>query len=151
MSHITFKALCARFKKETGFRKPLNREWPDVSKKVSAFAKGNLAIECGGTIRKNTTKRNFRRFKEKYESLFFRFIIDLIKKDNGAKVTMFAEMDSGPQTLGAGHIYWMNDMAGDLDELQDEYDALDTREQGCAIRLQETTRDLFLFSLEKSG
>ena len=149
MPHVTFKALRARFKKETGFRKLLNREWPDVSKKISAFAKGELVTECGGTIRKNTTKRNFRRLKEKYESLFYRFINDLIKKDNGAKVTMFAEIGSGPQTLGAGHIYWMKDITGDLDELQEEYGALDTREQGCATWLQETTRDFLLFGLEK--
>ena len=100
-----FKALCARFKKEIGFRKPLNREWPYVNKKISAFTKGDLVTKCGGTTRKNTTKRNFRRFREKYESLFFRFINDLIKKDNGAKVTMFAEMGSGAQNLGAGNIY----------------------------------------------
>ena len=127
MPCVTFKALRARFKKETGFRKPLNREWPDVNKKISAFAKGDLVTKCGGTIRKNTTKRNFCWFKEKYESLFFRFINDLIKKDDGAKVTMFAEMGSGPQNLGAGHIYWMKNTTGDLDELQGEYEALDTR------------------------
>ena len=98
MPRVTSKALRARFKKEIGFRKPLNREWSDVIKKISAFAKGDLVTEHGGTIRKNTTKRNFCRSMEKYESLFFRFINDLIKKDNGAKVTMFAEMGLVPRT-----------------------------------------------------
>jgi hypothetical protein len=62
---------------------------------------------------------------------------------------MFAEMGSGPQTLGAGNIYWMKDITGDLDESQEECDALDTREQGCATWLQETTRDFFCLAKRK--
>jgi hypothetical protein len=98
MPRASFRELRARFRKETGFKKPLTREWPDFEKLTSTFAKGELVTECGGMVKKSTTKRNFRRFQEKYESLAFRFVNGLVKKDSAAKATMFSSMGAGWST-----------------------------------------------------
>ena len=149
MPRASFRELRVRFRRETGFKKPLAREWPDYEKLASTFAKGELIKECGGVVKKNTTKRNFRRFQEKYESLAFRFVNGLVKKDSAAKATMFSSMGAGAQVLGEGHIYWLKDITGDDDNLQGEFDALSAREQLCATWLQETTRDFLFYGFEQ--
>jgi hypothetical protein len=52
MPRASFRELRARFRKETGFKKPLAREWPDYEKLASTFAKGELIKECGGVVKK---------------------------------------------------------------------------------------------------
>ena len=147
MPRVTAKALRKRFQEEVCFKKPLTRDWDDATKLVVTYSKTTLAVECGGKITKATSRRAFRKFQKSYQSLFFRFVNGLIKRDLGVKSGLFAAMGAGAQTLGEGHIYWMKDLTGDSSELQAELDALNQRQQQSAIWLQTQMRDFLLFYL----
>ena len=57
-------------------------------------------------------------------------------------------MGAGQSTLVGGHVYWMKDIVGDNDSLQQEFSGLPVRKQQCAMHLQEMTRNLMLFCSE---
>ena len=58
-------------------------------------------------------------------------------------------MGAGQSTLVGGHVYWMKDIVGDNDNLQQEFDNLPVREQQCAVHFLEMIRNLMLFYSEK--
>ena len=142
------QAFSERFREESWFKKPLDRTWPEIEKKVSRFVKEGLK-KLGGAVSKDTSTRDFNRFKVAYESLFFTIVNDLLKRDVGVKNGLYAAMGAGASQLGAGHVYWMKDMTGDIAEHQAEFDGLSQREQGCVVHLQTLTRDLMHHFLEK--
>ena len=144
---MSMKAFRERFREESWFAKPQNRTWPTVLKALEAYRKSELK-KLGGKITKATSKRDFERFKISYQSMFFQVINDFLKRDVGVKNGLFAAMGAGASTLGEGHVYWMKDITGDDPSLQAEFNALNARQQRCAIHLQELTRDHMLYHIE---
>jgi len=146
-ARMSMKTYRVRFREESWYRKPQDRSWPGLEKALERFCKVELK-KWGGKITKNTSKRDFERFKVGYTSLFFSQVNDFLKRDVGVKNGLFAAMGAGAATLGAGHVYWMKDVTGDDPAFQAEFDAMDPREQRCATHLQMLTRDLMLYYLE---
>jgi hypothetical protein len=144
---MSMRAFRERFREESWFPKPQNRTWPAVLKALEAFHNTELK-KVGGKVMKETSKRDFVRFKVLYQSMFFQVINDFLKRDVGVKNGLFAAMGAGASTLGEGHVYWMKDITGDTPGLQAEFDGLDPRQQRCAMHLQELTRDHMLYHIE---
>ena len=147
MARMSMKAFRERFREESWFGKPQERSWPTVQKALERFAKVELK-KVGGKISKETSKRDFERFKISYQSTFFQVINEFLKRDVGVKNGLFAAMGAGASTLGEGHVYWMKDITGDNPQFQAEFDALPPREQRCSVHLQSLTRDLMLYHIE---
>ena len=136
-----------RFREESWYGKPQDRTWSTIEKALERFIKVEIK-KFGGKVCKKTSKRDFDRFKTAYQSLFFAQVNDLLKKDVGVKNGLFAAMGAGAATLAEGHVFWMKDMTGDDDSLQNEFDGLSQREQRCATSLQELSRNLMLYHIE---
>ena len=151
MPRVTARHLRKKFSEQVCSKNPLDREWTDATKEVGIFSKSILHEICGGKVSKSMTLCAFKKFRKAYESLFFRFVNGLIKRDLGVKSGLFAAMGAGAQTLGAGHIYWMKDITGDEagQAFQDKFDALAQWEQDSAIWLQTTTRSILLYYLKE--
>ena len=141
------KAFRERFREESWFPKPQNRTWTNIEKALERFISSELK-KSGGKISKSTLKRDFDRFRTSYQSLFFQQVNDFLKRDVGVKNGLFAAMGAGAATLAEGHVYWMKDVTGDDDSLQADFDALNEREQRCAVHLQKLMRDLMLYHIE---
>ena len=144
---MSMRAFRERFREESWFQQPQGRQWPGIEKALERFEKNELK-KAGGKINKETSKRDFDRFKIAYESQFFQLINDFLKRDLGVKNGLFAAMGAGAATLGQGHVYWMGDMTGDDGSQQAAFDALTDREQRCAVHLQELSRDQMLYHIE---
>ena len=136
-----------RFREESWYGKPQDRTWSTIEKALERFIKVEIK-KFGGKVCKKTSKRDFDRFRNAYQSLFFAQVNDLLKKDVGVKNGLFAAMGAGAATLAEGHVFWMKDMTGDDDSLQNEFDGLSQREQRCATSLQELSRNLMLYHIE---
>ena len=75
----------------------------------------------------------------------FTIVNDLIKKDIGVENYLYAVREAGATLLGDGHMYWMKDIVGDKDELQEGFDAMSEMEQSYANHLQILTSDLMFY------
>jgi len=64
------RAFRERFREESWFQQPQGRQWPGIEKALERFGKNELK-KAGGKINKETSKRDFDRFKIAYESQFF--------------------------------------------------------------------------------
>jgi hypothetical protein len=102
-SRMSTSAFRERFREESWFRKPQDRTWTDIEKALERFLKNELP-KFDGEISKDTSKRNFDRFKTAYESLFFQKVNDFLKRDLGVKNGLFAAMGAGAAMLGEGHV-----------------------------------------------
>ena len=71
------RAFSERFREESWFGKPWDRSWATVEKALLNFIKIDLK-KVGGKITKETSKRNFERFKIAYQSLFFQVINEFL-------------------------------------------------------------------------
>ena len=144
---MSMRSFRDRFREESWYGKPQDRTWSTIEKALERFIKVEIK-KFGGKVCKKTSKRDFDRFRTAYQSLFFAQVNDLLKKDVGVKNGLFAAMGAGAATLAEGHVFWMKDMTGDDDSLQNEFDGLSQREQRCATSLQELSRNLMLYHIE---
>ena len=96
------KAFRERFREESWFQKPQERSWASVEKALVTFCKNDLK-KVGGKITKETSKRNFERFKIAYQSLFFQVINEFLKRDVGVKMDFL-------QLWELGQPHWAKDM-----------------------------------------
>ena len=84
-ARMSMKTYRVRFREESWYRKPQDRSWPGLEKALERFCKVELK-KWGGKITKNTSKRDFERFKVGYTSLFFSQVNDFLKRDVGVKM-----------------------------------------------------------------
>ena len=65
-TRMSMQAFSERFREESWFKKPLDKSWPEILKKVSRFVKEELK-KFEGVVGKDTSTRDFNRFKIEYE------------------------------------------------------------------------------------
>ena len=115
MSRITMQSFGKRFKKETHFKKPLNRTW---TVKLLEKHLTKQSAEWGGVITKDTPVRDYDSIIDSYENVWYQKVNTLLKSDTAVKNDMLtamgvAQAGAAQAVSGAGYIFWTKDRNGD--------------------------------------
>ena len=110
---MTLDELLVEYEPEIGFPKPLDRDLkiPELKK----YTSGKEFLALGGQITSETTLRRANKIAKEYDSICFRFVEQLVRKDMTVKRTMLgslevlAESDAATREAGAGQVYWATD------------------------------------------